>query len=112
EQAPPPGVVDTELLEHGARRLAPLLGAGPPFGGQLGAQLEIALRRLEDPPDDQLRRGRAVPRVGLEPEGEVVGTDPPPAVERRAEPEGDRAAGCPSRLDGTEAQVLPLPHRL
>ena len=41
--------------------------------GEPPAELAVALGRLEDPPDDELRRGRPVPRVRLEAESHVVG---------------------------------------
>src|SRR5579859_861641 len=112
EQAPPSGFVEAELVEDSSRRLAPALGTGAPLGGQLGAQLAVAVGRLEDPPDDELRRRRAVPGVRLEPEGDVVRPDLPPAIELRAVAEGDRAPGGAALVERPEAEVLSLPHSL
>src|SRR5206468_2136066 len=117
EQAPPGsvahfGAAEPELLEHRPRRRAPAVGAGTPLGRHRRAELAVALGRLEDPADDELRRGRPVPGVRLEAEGDVIGADLPPAVELRPEPEGDCAACGAVLVAGAEAEVLALPHRL
>ena len=54
-----------------------------PLRGEAVAQLEVAVGRVEDPPDDELRRDRAVPGVLLEAEGDVVVPDAAAAVELR-----------------------------
>ena len=71
--------------------------AGAPLGGESLAQLEVTVRRLEDASDDQLRRGRPVPAVLLEPERQVVGADTAKTIELRPEAESDRAAGAGGR---------------
>src|ERR671936_594838 len=80
------------------------------FPGEPLAQLAVALVGVEDPADDQLRRGRPVPTVLLEPERDVVRAVAPVAVEPRAEAERDRAAAVDAVLADPEAQVLPLAH--
>ena len=81
EQAPPSCLVEIELPEHGAGGLAPALGACSPLGYETGAKLLVALGRVEDPLDDELRSGRAVPGVLLEAKGEVVPAGATVAVE-------------------------------
>ena len=63
------------------------------------------------PPDDELRRDRAVPVVLLEPERDVEAPDRAKPVDLRALAERDRAAGVAAVLADAEAQVLPLAHR-
>src|SRR4029453_12795223 len=85
--------------------------AGAPLLREAFAQLQVAVRRIEDAPNDELRRGRPVPRVLLEPEGDVVAADAPEPVELRAEAEGDRAPGRATGVRDPEAEVLPVAHR-
>src|SRR5581483_478708 len=85
--------------------------ARAPLGRQPLAQLEVALGRLEDPADDELRRRRAVPGVLLEAEGDVVVAHTAEAVELGAEPERDRRTGRPPRVADAEAQVLAVADR-
>src|SRR5581483_8589574 len=101
-----------ELLEHPPGRGRSLARSCPPLGCELGAQRAVAIGRLEGPPDHELRRRGAVPGVLREPEGDVVLSHPPVAVEMRAETEGDRAAGGTAAVEHAEAQVLALPYRL
>ena len=72
----------------------------------------MALKRLlVAGPDDELWRDRPVPTVLLRPERDVVATDPPVAVELRALPEGDRAAGVAAVAVHAEAQMLAFSDR-
>src|SRR4029453_13131078 len=104
-----PAFRERELLEDPrsrrvTRRLAPL--ALEPL-----AQLDVALVALEHLAHVQLWRDRAVPLVGLEPEGAVVVPWTAQAVEPPAEPEGDRATGVAAVGAHAELEVLPLAHR-
>ena len=83
----------------GSRRPAPSGTRDEPV-----AQAHVAVRRVEDPPHDELRRDGAVPVVRLQPERDVESTVAPEALELGAEAERDRAsAGAHA-----EAQVLAL----
>src|SRR4029453_18596298 len=75
-------------------------------------QRVIALGRLEDALDDELRRGRAVPGVLLETEGDVVAPRLPKAVRLRPEAEGNRRPGRPAVLAHSKPEVLAVPHGL
>ena len=74
------------------------------------AQLQVAVGRVEDPPDDELRRRPPVPAVLLQPEGDVVAPDPPVAVEL-ARPGRRRSRSRPGgRPAGTrKRRCLPSP---
>ena len=68
----------------------------------------MALGRLEDLTDDELRRDRPVPAVLLEAEEDVVAHFAPRAVGVAAEPERDRRAGGPVTVAYAEAEMLPV----
>src|SRR5215208_5624482 len=105
EQAPPrSGVRQAELLEDRPRVGAP--AAAPPLVREARPQLRVAVGRLEDPPDDELRRHRAVPLVLLQPERDVPERIAAVAVEAAAEAEGDRAAGVSAAVLDAKTQVL------
>src|SRR3989441_3093346 len=80
-----------------------------PLPCEAPSQLAVAVGRVEDAPDDELRRDSPVPVVLLQSEGDVVAAGALEAVELRAEPEGDRARPRPLLVDHAEAQVLALP---
>src|SRR5436190_20544783 len=101
-----PALHERELVEDLLRPHVPSLRR--PFSPQPGVELVEALLGLEHTPYDELRRDRAVPVVLLEPERDVVPADAPIAVELRAVPERNRAAGVDSPMPHTEPQVLAL----
>ena len=108
ERAPAFGVlVEPELGEHLAGPRAPLCGIGLPLGQEHAPELLEARRRLEDLLDDELRRHRAVPAVGGEPEGDVVLPGSSVAVESAAAAEGDRS-GARACCRDREPQMLPV----
>ena len=72
------------------------------------AQLLVAVRRVEEPAHDELRRDRPVPAVLLQPAGDVEAALRAQPVELRALAERDRAAGVAAVLADAEAEVLPL----
>src|SRR5205085_625732 len=82
-----------------------------PLVFEQAAMIAVTIVGVEDAPDDELRRDRAVPVVLLEPEGEVVAAHAPIAVELRPEAEGDRATGVALTVADAEAQMLALADR-
>src|SRR5581483_11176523 len=69
----------------------------------------VARGGREEPPDDELRRDRAVPAVLLEPERDVV-APAPEGVEAASLAEGDRTAGVDPLAADPEAEMLPFAH--
>src|SRR5205823_5657080 len=82
--------------------------AAQPFRRKTPSQLVIAAGRLEDAPDDELRRDRPIPAVLLEPEGEVPRARAAEALELCAEAECDRAAGRAAVVEHAEAEMPTL----
>src|SRR5207248_2059597 len=74
-------------------------------------QLAVAWLAVEDAPDHELRRDRAVPMVLLEPEGDVEPQFPPEAIELAAEPESDRAPRVARAVLDPEAEMLAVAER-
>src|SRR5436190_12000691 len=104
-----PAGLDVELVEDRLRLRIPRLRL--PLGSQPRVDVVEAVVRVEHTPDDQLRRNCSVPAVLLQPERDVVATHAPVAVELRALPEGDRAAGIAAVAMDAETQVLALADR-
>ena len=92
------------------RRASGVHAGSPPrqSSAKAAAQLLVALGRVEDPPDDELGRDRAVPVVLLQPERDVEQAGREQPVELRALTERDRAPGVASVLTHAEAKMLPL----
>src|SRR6266545_2292594 len=102
-------LLDLQLVEDRLRlRLA---GLQLPLRAQPAVQLVEPIVGVEDAAHDELRCDRAVPVVLLEPEGDVVATDAPVAIQARPLPERDRAAGVATVAVDTKTEVLPVAHR-
>src|SRR5438046_9708499 len=98
-----PAVHERELVEDLLRSHVPSLRR--PFSPQPRVELVEPLLGLEHTPYDELRRDRAVPVVLLEPERDVVPADASIAVEVRAVPDRNRAAGLDSTMPPPEPHV-------
>src|SRR5204863_176896 len=79
--------------------------------GEALAEFEVALGRVEDAADDELRRDRAVPTILLQAERDVVAAHTAEAVEVRAEAERDRRAELTVAVPDPEAEVLAVADR-
>src|SRR5439155_546585 len=102
--------VQPELGEDCGSLGASLLRFRPPFVGEPGAELSIAIRGVEDVPDHELRGNRPVPAIRLEPEGDVVVDRTAVAIELAPLAERD-----PSRTGSIHAhrelEMLSVAHR-
>src|SRR5207248_9900628 len=91
EQAATRSMSELELVEDLLRGGVALLRA--PLPPEPLHELAVALMRIEDAPDDELRCHGSVPAVLLQPEGDVEAAEATQPIKMRAEPEGNRAAG-------------------
>ena len=112
-------VADSSRLRHGPPCSSPsssatacssgLSSSRAPLGGEALVQLEVAVGRVEDPPDDELRRGRPVPACS--PGGGTRRRSGRRGGSGRAARRGRRRSRCPAgrpRSADAEAEVLAL----
>src|SRR5439155_20284425 len=111
EQAPLRAVAKLELVEDRAPLCRPRRLAGTPLLREPVPQLLEPVGGVEDPPDDELRRHRAVPAVLLEPERHVVATLPAKTIEVAAHAEGDRRARVAAVLPHAKPEMLAVSNR-
>ena len=99
--------VERKLTEDAPRLRSPgRLAARARAPRSARSQLLVALGRVEDPPDDELRCDRAVPVVLLQAERDVEQADREQPIELRALTERNRAPGVASVLTHAKAKML------
>ena len=109
----PPGAALLEAELRGDRLAVGAEVVRAPLAREALAQLQVAVGRVEDAPDDELRRRRPVPACS--PAAGTRGRSARPAGSGRAARRGRRRSPCPpggsGRWPDAEAEVLPLADR-